>query len=92
VFDDFQWAAKYLISEKFVAKDKVAVSGGSNGGEVPLSRANLRRVLTGSRDRSSRRRLRQPGAGTLWSCDCRRRCARYAEVPTLHDWKSLGVR
>lgn len=32
VFDDFQWAAKYLVSEKYVAKDKVAISGGSNGG------------------------------------------------------------
>ncbi|GAA5933575.1 hypothetical protein JCM3775_003739 [Rhodotorula graminis] len=32
VFDDFQWAAKYLVSEGFAAKGKVAISGGSNGG------------------------------------------------------------
>jgi prolyl oligopeptidase len=32
VFDDFQYAAKYLQSEGFAAKDKVAISGGSNGG------------------------------------------------------------
>ncbi|BGP15271.1 hypothetical protein JCM10213v2_003231 [Rhodosporidiobolus nylandii] len=32
VFDDFQYAAKYLHSEGFAAKDKVAISGGSNGG------------------------------------------------------------
>lgn len=33
VFDDFQYAAKYLVKEKYAAKDKVAISGGSNGGE-----------------------------------------------------------
>ncbi|GAA5975150.1 hypothetical protein JCM11641_004366 [Rhodosporidiobolus odoratus] len=32
VFDDFQWAAKCLHSEGFAAKDKLAISGGSNGG------------------------------------------------------------
>ncbi|GAA5986969.1 hypothetical protein JCM10908_000972 [Rhodotorula pacifica] len=32
VFDDFQGAAKHLIEAKYAAKDKVAISGGSNGG------------------------------------------------------------
>ncbi|GAA5855758.1 hypothetical protein JCM8547_001672 [Rhodosporidiobolus lusitaniae] len=32
VFDDFQYAAKYLHSEGYAARDKVAISGGSNGG------------------------------------------------------------
>lgn len=31
VFDDFQWATKYLVEHKIAAKDKVAISGGSNG-------------------------------------------------------------
>jgi prolyl oligopeptidase len=39
VFDDFQYAAKFLQSEGFAAKDKVAISGGSNGGALPLCSA-----------------------------------------------------
>lgn len=36
VFDDFQWAAKYLHAKGYAAKDKVAISGGSNGGAFSL--------------------------------------------------------
>lgn len=32
MFDDFQWAAKYLVSEKIAAEGMVAINGGSNGG------------------------------------------------------------
>ncbi len=31
-FDDFAWAIKYLISEKYTNPDRVAIWGGSNGG------------------------------------------------------------
>ena len=32
VFDDFAWAAKYLVSQGYTTKDRLAVEGYSNGG------------------------------------------------------------
>ncbi|KAK6092733.1 hypothetical protein MT418_006735 [Batrachochytrium dendrobatidis] len=32
VFDDFQWAAKWLIANNYCRSEKIAINGGSNGG------------------------------------------------------------
>jgi prolyl oligopeptidase len=40
VFDDFIYASKYLIKEKIGAADKIAISGGSNGGLLVAAVAN----------------------------------------------------
>jgi prolyl oligopeptidase len=32
VFDDFAWAAKYLVSQGYTSKDRLAIEGYSNGG------------------------------------------------------------
>lgn len=32
VFDDFQWAAKWLIGNNYTNSSKLCINGGSNGG------------------------------------------------------------
>lgn len=48
VFDDFQYATKYLVSEGYAHKDKVAINGGSNGGLLVAACVNQAPELYGA--------------------------------------------
>lgn len=48
VFDDFQYATKYLVANRYVAPDKVTILGGSNGGLLVAACANQAPELFGA--------------------------------------------
>jgi len=48
VFDDFQYATKYLVANRYVAPDKVTIMGGSNGGLLVAACVNQAPELFGA--------------------------------------------
>jgi prolyl oligopeptidase len=48
VFDDFQYATKYLVAHGYAAPDKVTIMGGSNGGLLVAACVNQAPELFGA--------------------------------------------